>query len=186
MNSRTFVISDTHFYHKNIVKFAARPFPDVTTMNRVMVERWNSVVRDEDIVWHLGDVAMWKAREYEIVKQLKGRKRLLLGNHDTLPPHIYTMVGFERVQSCHELNGGVILTHVPVHTSQMNRWRLNIHGHTHTELVGQRVEYFNQGEDPRVVFMPDERYVNVCVEYTDYTPKRLVDVLALASVRNNQ
>lgn len=60
------LISDTHFNHANILKFTdsrtglpVRPgFESVDHMNEHMIERWNSVVKPGDIVYHLGDVVM--------------------------------------------------------------------------------------------------------------------------------
>ena len=56
------VISDTHFDHANILNFTdavgkpTRNFADVEAMNEHMIERWNSVVKPGDKVYHLGDV----------------------------------------------------------------------------------------------------------------------------------
>lgn len=49
--TRQFVIADTHFMHKNIVKFldndgkVARDFPSVEDHDAHLVKCWNSVVR---------------------------------------------------------------------------------------------------------------------------------------------
>ena len=62
-------ISDTHFYHANIIRYCNRPWnngkddagnivvtkDNVEQMNNEMVRRWNSIVSKDDIVWHLGD-----------------------------------------------------------------------------------------------------------------------------------
>ena len=50
-----YVIADTHFYHNNIIKYCNRPFEDVEKMNELIINKWNSVVSNEDIVLHLGD-----------------------------------------------------------------------------------------------------------------------------------
>lgn len=167
----TWVVSDTHFSHKNIIGHGGRPFADVEEMNRELVGRWNSVVKPGDKVFHLGDVAMWKAKQYQIVRELNGNKHLLLGNHDTQPVQLYTDVGFKTVRSVYEGNG-YVLTHVPVHESQLARWGVNVHGHTHQESVGSIVDACDGS-----VFMPDMRYRNVCVEQTDYFPVLLSEVL---------
>ena len=52
---QTFFTSDTHFDDEFAISYFSRPVQSVDEMNAVMVERWNHVVTDEDIVYHLGD-----------------------------------------------------------------------------------------------------------------------------------
>lgn len=78
-----FFTSDTHFGHKNIIKYADRPFKDVTHMNEMLVHYWNEVVHPEDTVYHLGDVALGPIREsLGYIHRLNGKKILVTGNHD--------------------------------------------------------------------------------------------------------
>jgi calcineurin-like phosphoesterase family protein len=73
--------ADTHFGHSKMLE--NRPFATIEEMDRHLIDAWNSVVRDTDIVWHLGDFSYHsEARTASIFSQLKGRKRLILGNHD--------------------------------------------------------------------------------------------------------
>ena len=71
---------DHHFNHKNIIKYCKRPFVDVEEMNTVMIERWNEVVKPEDVVYHLGDFSFHKYGVFR--RQLNGNIHLILGNHD--------------------------------------------------------------------------------------------------------
>lgn len=76
-----FFISDTHFSHQLMV--LNRPFSTIDEMDRFMIDAWNSVVRDTDIVWHLGDFSFADEKRTKVIfDQLNGRKRLILGNHD--------------------------------------------------------------------------------------------------------
>ena len=52
---RTFLISDTHFGHENIIKSCGRPFNSFTDMNNTIINDWNAVVEPDDIVYCLGD-----------------------------------------------------------------------------------------------------------------------------------
>ena len=58
-----------------------RPWDTAEEGDAAMVERWNSVVGDNDKVIHLGDVAIPR-RGLKVLEQLKGRKVLIRGNHD--------------------------------------------------------------------------------------------------------
>ena len=51
----TFFTSDTHFGHKNIIRFCKRPFETVDIMDPKLVDAWNSVVKKNSVVFHLGD-----------------------------------------------------------------------------------------------------------------------------------
>ena len=161
--SRIFVISDTHFGHKNILEYeaAARPFRTIEEHDEAIVERWNSVVKSGDIVYHLGDVAFGK-QALKNVARLNGTKHLILGNHDSLPIQKYLDV-FDSVHGSVILNKHV-LTHIPVHPSQFrSRFRANIHGHLHSKTL------------------EDERYVNVSAEHHNLTPVR-IDKLYLKEI----
>ncbi len=160
------VTSDTHFGHANILHFTdsdgqlVRPgFTSVDDMNQTMVDRWNSVVRPGDIVYHLGDVFFGdKVAFQSLWARLNGRKRLIVGNHDDIK---YLSSGgfFQKVMLWRlwpEFN--LLLTHVPTHPSTLGEARfrdspvLNVHGHIHQNAS------------------PPGPYRCVCVEQTDYTP----------------
>lgn len=80
---KTFLTSDTHFFHDNVIKFCNRPYGSAEEMNYKLIQNWNSVVSAEDHVWHLGDVSFGKVEETEnILMQLNGIKHLITGNHD--------------------------------------------------------------------------------------------------------
>lgn len=77
--------SDTHFGHKNIIKYCERPFKDFTHMDEVLINNWNSVVGDTDVVYHLGDVALGVYDRWAgIFERLNGYKVLIVGNHDRI------------------------------------------------------------------------------------------------------
>lgn len=83
MQRNIFFTSDTHFSHKNIIKYCNRPYDTVDDMNKILTENWNSVVGEEDIVYHLGDFSFANPfTTAEIRKKLNGHIRLVAGNHD--------------------------------------------------------------------------------------------------------
>lgn len=144
--TETFFIGDTHFGHKNILKYEAdkRPFKSLEDMHSYMISEWNKVVSDKDTVWHLGDVVFGKSNLW-ILDKLNGNKKLILGNHDGLPLGLYAEY-FSKIYGLYGWNSA-ILSHIPVHTNQVDyRFTHNIHGHMHNKTLG------------------DKRYINVSCE----------------------
>jgi len=78
--SKKFFTADTHFDDPRIDIFS-RPFKTVKEMNDTIVENWNSIVKQDDIVYHLGDFAT-KPSGFEFAKKLNGKIHLILGNYD--------------------------------------------------------------------------------------------------------
>lgn len=157
-----FLVSDTHFGHAGICKFETvdgkpvRPWDDAEKMNEDMIEYWNDTVGPKDKVYHLGDVVI-NRRYLKVLDQLHGDKVLIKGNHDLFKLEDYTKY-FRDIRAYWPMNG-FILSHIPVHPNQFHRWKGNIHGHLHT----------NELEDPR--------YMNVCVEKTNFRPILFEEVL---------
>jgi len=168
---KTFLISDTHFGHKNILRYEPdlRPFASVEEMNETLIENWNSVVGKNDICWHLGDV-LFGAKAFELLSRLNGCKKLVMGNHDIYPieryaEHFQKIVPYDTLAGC-------ILSHIPVHTGQVGegrRFKLNIHGHLHSKNVMEHI--------PGIGLQDDARYRNVSVEQTGLKPMLLDEVI---------
>ena len=81
---KLFFTSDTHFFHKNIIKYCSRPFANTEEMNEQLVERWNKVVPKDGVVFHLGDFSL-TAKEKDLktlVNKLNGEIHLIIGNHE--------------------------------------------------------------------------------------------------------
>ena len=83
-NQKIFFTSDLHFQHKNVIRFCGRPFENTKDMELKLIENWNSVVSNEDIVFDLGDVLWFDGRHdaKRILNQLNGIHYVILGNHD--------------------------------------------------------------------------------------------------------
>jgi calcineurin-like phosphoesterase family protein len=75
--------SDQHYHHVRIIDYSKRPFKDVEAMNEGLIDNYNSVVKDGDLVYHLGDFGFGRGNEVEnVLRRLKGQKYLIFGNHD--------------------------------------------------------------------------------------------------------
>lgn len=150
---KIYACSDHHFYHKNIIKYANRPF-DIEDENcvidnaKLMIERHNQIVTDDDYVLIVGDLsAGLRGREEhfkQIIKLLKGKKILIRGNHDHLSDEFYLDAGFEKVVD-NILIEPYLICHYPCIKSKYskkpeldcisilknNRVHTIIHGHIH-------------------------------------------------------
>lgn len=153
--SEVFYTSDTHFAHRLVADL--RGFDSVEEHDQALIERWNAVVRPQDIVWHLGDVTLKNiAAVADTLAALNGTIHLVLGNHDRAHPcfrkawkHMpaYTEA-FASVQTMarHHFGGlPVMLSHYPYagegerDIPDRQEWaRLRdvgtplLHGHTHS------------------------------------------------------
>ena len=83
-NQNIFFTSDLHFDHRNVIKFCDRPFDTTPLMNQGLIDNWNELVTNDDIVFHLGDLFWFNSRDNDTkLESLNGRKIYLLpGNHD--------------------------------------------------------------------------------------------------------
>lgn len=83
---RKFYISDTHWHHERLLDMQPRPFLSIEEHDEHLVTAWNSVVGENDLVYHLGDFAFALARNadrvQELFSRLHGEKYLIIGNHD--------------------------------------------------------------------------------------------------------
>jgi calcineurin-like phosphoesterase family protein len=144
-----FFTSDTHFDHKNIIRYCNRPFQDLDEMNNVMVAKWNSVVCNDDIVYHLGDFTLGDMRHFsKWANQLNGNINILPGSHDHL--WLKDFVSGDKVQVIDPLvslefpelmNGEypqvIVLCHYSMQVwdrSHYGSWHL--FGHSHGSLKG--------------------------------------------------
>lgn len=167
--------SDTHFFHESIIRFCRRPFSDVQEMNEELIRRWNRTVPPDGIVFHLGDVCMGKARNWEsVLPRLNGRINLILGNHDMKHVNQGFMGRFEFVTQQMSINvegQSILLNHNPFLCyggAYRNTWQL--FGHVHSG------PFQNKGLDiPRLEMLFPLQY-DVGVDNNDYRPVSFEEV----------
>jgi calcineurin-like phosphoesterase family protein len=149
-------ISDMHFGHTNIIEYCSRPFRDTTHMDEQLALNWNGLIRPEEQVFVVGDVALGCfERASEIIKSLNGYKILIRGNHDRSIEKMLQM-GFDRVHNELELElkdgRRALIKHKPQLWNVIQPRDVQIHGHHH--------------KGPRSL----GRRINVCVDLWDYRP----------------
>lgn len=180
----TWVVSDTHFGHENIVGFCHRPLDH----DQVMIAEWRKEVPDDATVLHLGDLC-YKGNaffKHITAKELTGARKLLIrGNHDKNPDSFYRTCGFQLVrpfkiavgnkygdgrtialdEGNFETVWNVSFSHYPWSATDdaiQGPCDLRIHGHIH-----------NNGYS-RDAFVPFLRnHINLSVEQTKYRPVNL-------------
>lgn len=74
--------ADLHLGHANLLRSVGRPFQTVEEMDRCLIENWNRKVGPEDTVYILGDLMFTCEDPAAYLRQLSGKKHLILGNHD--------------------------------------------------------------------------------------------------------
>lgn len=188
-------ISDTHFGHKNILRYDNRPWSNMADMEHDMIELWNKTVSNEDIVYILGDV-VWSNKYEEwvrILSQLIGSKFIVKGNHDKTEilnrlkeeGHIIGWSHQEIVQDLTKDDKGVyksryvILNHSPmpffVNMHHDNTYHL--YGHVHISWDAQVIKHVRkQIED---LYLHESRMYNVgcMIRGMDYAPRTLNEII---------
>lgn len=141
----TFFTSDLHFGHNREFIFKPRGFSSVEEMNKSIIERWNSVVSNEDEIYILGDLMLGdNAVGVKCIKQLNGKLHIIPGNHDSESRiEIYkALPNVVEVEWGHpiKLNGyHFLISHWHTETSNINnaaplkRQLINLFGHTHSK-----------------------------------------------------
>jgi calcineurin-like phosphoesterase family protein len=117
MSAQRFVISDHHLRHPGIYRFTddagqrIRPRAETADeADEMMIAAWNDVVRKNDTVYHLGDVAI-RRPGLRLLERLNGRKILIRGNHDIFKLKDYT-AHFADIRGTHKIDR-MILSHYP-------------------------------------------------------------------------
>ena len=78
-----FFTSDLHLGHRNIIRLCNRPFSSIDEMDEYLIEKWNKKVTNADTVYILGDLMFRNEKPpEEYLRQLRGKKHLIIGNHD--------------------------------------------------------------------------------------------------------
>jgi len=180
--ANTWVTSDTHYGHDNIIGFCHRP----EDHEQVMIAEWRKEVPDDATLIHLGDVCYRSNARFKhlIAKELTGERKLLIrGNHDNQRFSFYKQSGFNIVSPFSVLYKGamhgrrpyvVSFSHYPWNPEEdgaMQGYDLRLHGHIHNN------GYSREAWVPFIA-----QHVNLSVEQTKYRPvnlKLLLDAVLL-------
>ena len=184
-----YFISDTHFFHENVIRFDKRPFTSVEEMNAKMRDWWNNTVSTKDRVYILGDFIWLPPSNSEYIKftkSLNGKKVLIKGNHDNVEKFSSELKNcFEDIKSRKEIKldkKRIIMDHYPLmmyrHDTDSNVF--HFHGHTHVTGEQAWVEKWTQ----ELVYnhcmgAPTGQIINVgcMMPYMNYIPRTLEEII---------
>ena len=167
-----YYISDLHFGHRNVINFDHRPFLDVEEMDYLLIYLWNTRVSPEDNVYIVGDFAYRNEKPAEwYLRQLKGHKHLIIGNHDTnTVENEKAMSYFESADKMMHVTDGdkqICLCHFPI--AEWNGYHKgvwHIYGHIH----GRKDDIFE--------FMKTkERALNAGCMINNFSPASLKELI---------
>jgi len=149
-----FVTSDLHFNHDREFIYKPRGFESVQEMNEGIIERWNAVVHDDDIVYLLGDVCLGGGTpemlntNRKLIERLNGKIHIIAGNHDTdnrivMYNTCTNVIDVKWADVLHYKKYHFYLSHYPSLTANLQKESLkqctcNLYGHTH-----QNENFFN-------------------------------------------
>lgn len=170
MTHEKWFISDTHFFHANILKFTGKDgerirkeFETLEEMHETVIENWNNHIAEEDYVYHLGDVTFrYDGAFNNLMSRLKGKKRLIVGNHDKLTnPALFKH--FEKIEiwkgfSDKEADIAFTASHFPLPQYVLRNGKHNAHGHIHQNKS------------------PEAHQQNLSVEAINYMPRHIDQV----------
>lgn len=140
--SNLWLTSDTHFLHRKILDYEPerdKKWSTVDDMNEGIIENHNALVKDNDIVWFLGDCSIGpEQKAVPLFRRMKGIKNLILGNHDHFKDFGLWRTAFNSIQHYKELNidkKKIVLFHFGMRVwNKSHHGSYHLHGHSHGSL----------------------------------------------------
>lgn len=150
---KVYFCADTHLGHKNIIQHCPDRASiggfepeDLDAHDEWVIDIWNKTVNKKDIVYICGDFTFLPAeRAQKVLQRMRGRKFLILGNHDKSVDHLVNY--FEQIIQMKEVvfkkdhwdfldeDFRCFLCHYPMVTWPSKHYgTVNIHGHCHGRL----------------------------------------------------
>lgn len=168
MSKEIWFWSDLHLGHVNMYNFTnydgtpCRPWDadSILEAEETMIQNYNELVKPGDTVYNLGDVGSRTNHiSYFMNRVVPSRRILIMGNHDNKIGAKFLGKYFNEIRGCYNLES-YIMSHIPISSGSKGRFKRNIHGHTHGNII-------TENENGKI---PDLWYKNVCVEITKYRP----------------
>ena len=145
--SCVWLCSDWHLGHQGISQKFRKEFDTDQDHDQFFLDAYYKAgVKKRDIIFMLGDMVITQSG-FDIIEQLHGDKRIILGNHDL--ERGCKLDDFQ--QHFTQIHGALKykefwMTHIPIHPNELYG-KKNLHGHVHNKSVD------------------DDRYINLCPEF---------------------
>ena len=169
-----YYIADMHLGHDNIRRLSNRPFNSVEEMDKTLIDNWNKVITNDDDVYILGDFSYKGGDPVKYLKQLKGKKHLIVGNHDgcILKPKDNAarkcFVEIKDIVTVNDNGTQIVLCHYPiVEWNGYYRSTLHFYGHVHNTFRNETTVYASNMKNA----------YNVGADIIGFTPKTLQQII---------
>ena len=169
---KIYYVADMHLGHENIIRLCNRPFKNADEMDEVLINNYNSIVTDEDDVYFIGDFSFKGKDPVFYLKKLKGKKHLIVGNHDGAvmknPAARKMFASIDYYKEILDEKRQVILFHYPI--AEWNGYFRNsyhIYGHIHNNDKNEVWKYINGLKN----------CFNAGVDLTNFMPRTLDDFI---------
>ena len=171
-----------------------RPFDTVQEMNGTILQKWNNKITNADTVIIAGDISLRGKNDalIALVSQLKGKKILLVGNHDQVEDYRYRQL-FEEICDYKELTiafGGksykVACSHYPyLLWNGQHRGTIFLYAHAHNSVehafYQDCIRRMNESEELSLRRQGGQKIIAINVgcmmPYMGYEPRTLQELL---------
>ena len=177
MSVNIFFTSDLHLYHQNILQYTKHNFSIIEQRNEAIVNNWNSVIKNGDTVYILGDY-VWRLEKLkfdklkQITNRLNGNKILVRGNHDRYSNYQYVNSGIKEVYDILNVkiaNDFFVLCHYAMKFWQRSHYgSYCLYGHEHFKRPIDFQSYAKLEMSTRTL--------NVCMDGNNLFPYSVQDI----------
>lgn len=178
---KIFFIGCEHYGHSNIIRYCNRPFKNIEDNDEIIIKNCNERVKNDDILYHLGDFCLHSAnnkgngeklKAQDYINKLNGNHIFINGNHDrdkrnslkTKNEEIILRQGKLQIQLIHDPNFAKIDYDIILNSHVHNNWKL------------KELRYYNQ----------IRLCINVGVDVNKFRPISLDEILSLYYQWHNQ
>jgi calcineurin-like phosphoesterase family protein len=170
-----YLTSDLHISHAKIIIYCNRPFKDVEEMNETIIRNWNKVVKEDDIVIHVGDFCFKGGNGKNWLSRLNGSKIMIKGNHDTTSSYDAIINAMTITYHGHNI---FIAHRPPTHRAEVPDFTdFIVCGHVHEQWATSSIDRLDGRKIP---------IINVGVDVRKFTPVSIDQVVSLYKQVRNQ